>query len=355
MSDDRTEQPTPKRREDARRKGQIARRPELPAAAGFLAAIAVLRATGEDWGMRAGHLFTNIGDRISVPAPLTLLDVHRIMIDAVTDLALLSLPVIASALVAGLAANFAQGGFTVSAEALKPQAERFNPGANLKRVFGPDRIVELLKECLVLGGLAGACYGVLLGAVEKSAGMVGMPAAATAAESSELLYQLGFRAGLVLLLIGAFNYAYAWFRHEKSLRMTKQELKDEYRQQEGDPMVKAQRRRAARALTQRQIIKEVPTADVVVTNPIHFAVALRYDREKDAAPMVVAKGADLMAKRIREIAEEYDVPVVENPPLARALYRRVEVSRVIPPDLFRAVAELLAYVYRLRNRAKQSE
>ncbi len=355
MSDDRTEQATPKRREDARRKGQIARRPELPAAAGFLAAVFTLRATGQDWAQRAGNLFTAVLGRISNPAPLTDQDVHTMLLTSVMDLTLLCLPVIAACLVAGLAANFAQGGFTMSGEALKPQAERFNPAANLKRVFGMDRVIELVKEVLVLLGLGGVGYGLFADALARSAEMVGAPAAATATMTSDLLYQLSMRAGLVLLLIGAINYAYAWWKHEKSLRMTKQEIKDEYRQQEGDPMVKSQRRRAARALMNRQIAREVPTADVVVTNPVHFAVALRYDREKDEAPVVVAKGADLMAKRIREIAAENDVPIVENPPLARALYRRVEPSRVIPPDLFRAVAELLAYVYRLRNQARDSQ
>jgi flagellar biosynthetic protein FlhB len=155
----------------------------------------------------------------------------------------------------------------------------------------------------------------------------------------------------VLILAGALDYLYGWYKHEKSLRMTKQELKEEFRQQEGDPMVKGQRRRAARALAHRRIAAEVPRADVVVTNPTHFAVALRYEREKSAAPVVVAKGADLMAKRIRELAAAKGVAVVENPPLARALYRAVEPGRAIPPELFRAVAELLAYVYRQREQA----
>jgi flagellar biosynthetic protein FlhB len=130
--------------------------------------------------------------------------------------------------------------------------------------------------------------------------------------------------------------------------MSRQELKDEYKRQEGDPLVKSQRRRAARAYSQRRLAAEVPKADVVVTNPTHFAVALRYDRDKDAAPIVVAKGADLMAKKIREIAKANKVSIVENPPLARSLYRSVDVGSIIPADLFRAVAELLAYVYRQR-------
>jgi flagellar biosynthetic protein FlhB len=211
--------------------------------------------------------------------------------------------------------------------------------------------VDLIKQSLILGGVVMACYGVFMRSVTGAAQLIGAPAAETLKASGELLSQLGMRAGGVLLVLAVLDYGYGLYKHEKSLRMTKQEVKDEYRQQEGDPMVKALRRRAARALVQRQITVEVPRADVVVTNPTHFAVALRYDREADAAPVVVAKGADLMAKRIRELAKEHDVPVIENPLLARALYKAVGVSGVIPPDLFRAVAELLAYVYRQRDKA----
>jgi flagellar biosynthesis protein FlhB len=176
-----------------------------------------------------------------------------------------------------------------------------------------------------------------------------VPAPETLLVSGTLLGQLGWRAGGVLLLLAGLDYGYGWYKHEKSLRMTKQELKDEYRQQEGDPLIKAQRRRAGRALALRQIAQEVPKADVVVTNPTHFAVALKYDRATQTAPVVVAKGADLMAKRIRELARAHNVPVIEDPPLARALYREVDVQGVIPPEFFRAVAELLAFVYRQRT------
>lgn len=147
------------------------------------------------------------------------------------------------------------------------------------------------------------------------------------------------------------DYGYGWYKHEKSLRMTKQEVRDEYKQQEGDPFIKSKRRGAARALAQGRISVEVPQADVVVTNPTHFAVALRYNHERDAVPVVVAKGADHLALRIREIARAHDVMVVENPPLARTLYRTIEPGRAIPAELFRAVAELLAYVYQQRTRA----
>ncbi|MFN0087978.1 MAG: flagellar biosynthesis protein FlhB [Blastocatellia bacterium] len=351
MATDRTEKPTPKRREDARRKGQIARRPELPAAAGFMAGLAVLEATGVDFSARGGHLVTELARRIADPAPLTISASHGLLIEAAGDLALLSLPVITAKLAASLAGNFAQGGFTMSPEAFTLSKERFNPAANLKRVFSADRLVDLSYQFLIIGGIVAACYGVFVQAVENASALAGAPARQTLAAIGDLLSRLGWRAGGVLSVLAVLDYGYGWYKHEKTLRMSRQELKDEFRRQEGDPMIKSQRRRAARALMQRQIIMEVPGADVVVTNPTHVAVALKYDREAHAIPVVVAKGADLMAKRIRELAADHDVPVIENPPLARAIYRVVNVGGAIPPELFRAVAELLAYVYRQRDRA----
>ncbi len=354
MSSDRTEKPTAKRREDARRKGQIARRPELPAAASFLAALGVLQMTGGELLAHSRHLLSGLATWVSNPEPLTIAAAHGMMIAAVGNFALLALPVTAALLITSLAGNFAQGGFTLSSEALKPRADRFNPAANWKRVFSLDRPVELLKQCLVIGCIGAVCYGVFMRAVENAAALVGTPAPAILTAGSTLLAQLGWRAGAVLLVLAALDYGYGWYKHERSLRMSKQELKDEFRQQEGDPFVKAHRRRAARALALRQIVQEVPQADVVVTNPTHFAVALRYDRQAHAAPMVVAKGADLMAKRIRDIAKSHRVPIIENPPLARALYKKVDVRGSIPPEFFRAVAELLAYVYRQRDKAASS-
>ncbi len=352
MAAEHTEKATPKRREDAKKKGQSARRPELPAAAGFLAALLMLRVMASDLSARAEHMFAGAMSHAGAAEGLSALSAHAMLVDAGLNLAVLALPVVAAALIAGVASNLAQGGLTLTPAALKPRAASFNPVENLKRVFGPNGFVELGKGLLKLCGIALVGYGLFARAVASAPSLIGSPAHQTLAATGQLLYDLALRAGGVLTVVALLDYAYGWYKHEKSLRMTKQEVKDEYRQQEGDPLVKGQRRRASRALLQKRIATEVPRADVVVTNPTHFAVALRYDRARDAAPTVVAKGADLMAKRIREIARTHNVAVIENPPLARGLYRTVEVGRVIPPEFFRAVAELLAYVYRLSERVK---
>jgi flagellar biosynthetic protein FlhB len=349
MAGDRTEKATPKRREDARKKGQIARGAKLPAAAGFFAALLVMRITGNDWLHTAGQAFVSVASHVKSSEPLTTESAHKMFIEAGWSLALLILPVLSAVMIATVAGNFLQSGFSITPNALVPKWDRLSPVKNLKRIFSKDTIVELLKTFFELGVICLVCYGVLKDAVQNAPHMFGAPASQTVMAIGLLAYELGLRVGGILLLFAAVDFAYKWYTHEKSLRMTKQEVKDEFRHQEGDPMVKSQRRRSARALVQRRLAVEVPRADVVITNPTHFAVALLYDVKKSPAPVVVAKGADLMAKRIIKIARENGVSVVQNPPLARVLYRDVEPGQVIPAEFFRAVAEILAYVYRQRE------
>ena len=348
MATNRTEKPTPKRREDARKKGQIARRPELSAAFGFLSALLMLRMLSDSLLEQITGFMTGTMINAGQLSTLTPLVATKLLMDALARLATLSLPIIAAILLAGIASNFAQGGFTFTPKALKPRGEKFNPIANFKRVLGLDGLVQFGKGLLVIAAIIAICYNPVRQALGEAPALVGAAAPHILKSVGTLIYQLGLRTGLVMLIVALLDYGYGWYKHEKSLKMTKQEIRDEYRQQEGDPMVKSQRKRAARAMLQRHIAMEVPKADVVITNPTHFAVALRYDRENHAAPIVVAKGADDLARRIREIAQANDVAIVENPPLARSLYRTVEIGRTIPPDLFRAVAEVLAYVFRQR-------
>lgn len=353
MADNRTEKPTQRRRDDARRKGQIARGPELPAVAGFLAAMLTMRALGGDWMARAAFLFQHtviVVTGLTAGEQLTVPTAHKLMIEALSQMALLSLPVIAAALTAGIAGNLAQGGWNFSTEALSPRKERFNPVQNLKRVFSGNSAVELLKQILKLGFICVVCYSVVAPAIAQAPAIVGVPAGEAIRSLGTVVWQTGLRAGVAMLVVAVLDYGWKWYQHEKSLRMTKQEVRDEFRQQEGDPAIKAQRRRAARAALQRHIAAEVPKADVVVTNPTHYAVALRYDHQENPAPIVIAKGADEMARRIREIAKQHDVTIVENAPLARGLYRSVAVGKMIPPEFFKAVAELLAWVYRQKSR-----
>lgn len=349
MSAERTEKATPKRREDARRKGQIARGAELPAALGFLAALITLNALHETFFKSAGNFLAATMRTAASNEPLTIPSVHNLILEGGKVVALLTLPIVAAAFAAGLTGNFAQGGLSFSTEALKPKGNRFNPAQNIKKIFGSDNAVNLVKTFVKLALLGSASYNILVPIIADAPTFINAPVSTVAVKLGTAFYTLGLRCGLILLTLALADYGWSWYKNEKSMRMTKQEIRDEFKDQEGDPHIKNQRRRAARALTQKRSLAEVPTATVIITNPTHFAVALRYNREKDAAPIVVAKGADEMARKIREIAGSHDIPLFENPPLARALYKAVEPNQIIPIELFSAVAEVLAFVFRQRN------
>lgn len=349
MAMERTEKATPKRREDARKKGQIARGAELPAALSFLGALVMIKFLAVDIFERVGFSIRDAAYNIAHFKPLTDVQLTVIFLDAGKMFAILTLPVIAIGFVGVVAGNFAQGGLSFAGESLMPKADKFNPAKNIKRIFGLDSLVNLGKSSIKLIFIAVVAYGVLIPVIENAPTFINAPLETVAVRLGETLYTLAIRVGIVLMILAAADYGYAYYKHEKSLRMSKQDIRDEYKQQEGDPMLKGQRRRAARALAQRRSIAEVPTASVVITNPTHFAVALRYDRDNDAAPIMVAKGADAIAAKIREIARDHDIPLVENPPLARALYKSVEPKQMIPVEFFAAVAEILAYVFRQKE------
>ncbi len=346
---ERTEKATPKRRQDARKKGQIARGPELPAAAAFLGGVMVINFIGPDVVGELGRYIGSSSSRVLSNNELNIADVQMLFFDAAKVFALIFFPIVIVALSAGLAGNFAQGGFSLTPQALMPKPERFSPAKNVKKIFGLDSVVNLAKTLVKFLLLSWVVYGVLAPVVADAPTLTNAPLATLALKLGETIYGLAFRCGLVMVLMAGADYGYSWYKNEKSMKMTKQEVRDEYKEQEGDPMVKGQRRRLARNLVQKRSLAAVPTASVVITNPTHFAVAIRYDRDKDAAPVVVAKGADNIAAKIRSIARENNVPLIENKPLARALYKSVEPNQMIPVEFFSAVAEVLAYVFRQKG------
>lgn len=260
------------------------------------------------------------------------------------------LPVIGVAMVVGVVVNLLQVGVTFTAEPLAPNWARLNPVAGFTRLFSRRAFVDSVKtllKVLLIGWLTFSAVradaAMLLRTSEIDPLMVMMLV-------GQLLYKMAWRVGLAMLVLALLDYGFQRWEYEKSLRMTKEEVKQEMKQTEGDPQVKSRIRARQQAIARRRMMQAVPKADVVVTNPTHYAVALQYDAQKMAAPTVVAKGMNLIALRIREIAQRHGVPIVENPPLAQSLYRTVDIGEQIPPELYQAVAEVLAYVYRLRRR-----
>ncbi len=345
---ERTEPPTPKRLEEAREKGQVPRSPELTTFAVLLAAGGSLYLFG---GSFAARLETIMAagltlDRDSAFRPDRMgARLYELSLEALLAFAPLLAVVVAVALVAPMLVS----GWLVSGEAVTPQASRLNPASGLKRIFSAHGAVELVKALLKATVVGAAVVWVMM---DEIAPMVGLASEAPRPALAHLGQMLGFSflvATGALALIVAIDVPFQIWEHRKQLRMTKEEVRQEMKETEGDPMIKGRIRQLQREAARRRMMAEVPKADVVVVNPTEFAVALRYREAAMRAPTVVAKGSALLAARITDIARENGVPVVRVPPLARALHAHAELGREIPAPLYTAVAEVLAYVYQLER------
>jgi flagellar biosynthetic protein FlhB len=344
-ADNRTEKATPKKREDARKKGQVARSVEVNTVFVLLAALGVLFATGP--AMLNGFLQV-VRDGLELSAQPS-----RASEDGLGDLARwvglstlrLVAPVMIAAAVAGVLATVIQVKPRFTPSVVKPKFSKLNPLPGFKRLFGKQALFEGAKAVVKTGVVGTAAFLAVWPSLPELAATVGMPPGAILLHVCDLILGIVFRAGIALALIAVVDFLWQRRRHENDLKMSKEEVKQEHRQQDVAPEVRAAIRRRQFQQARKRMMAEVPTADVVVTNPTHFAVALRYDGSKPA-PEVIAKGADLIAAQIRTIAREHGVPVLENPPLARALYREVEIGHQIPEAFFQAVAEILAFVFR---------
>lgn len=261
-------------------------------------------------------------------------------------------PLVLTALLLGVAVNLLQTGFVASWQGLVPDFTRLNPLTGLYRIVSGRGLVETLKAIGKLAIVGYIAYSTLSGSYPELLATIRQDIPTILAFAGDLLYRLALRIALFLLVLAAADYGYQRWAFERSIRMTRAEVKQEFKQMEGDPQIKSRIRARQRQMARRRMMEAVPKADVVLTNPTHFAVALRYDAATMGAPQVVAKGADLLAARIRDLAREHDVPLVQNPALARALYRSVEVGREIPAEFYAAVAEVLAFVYQIDARRR---
>jgi flagellar biosynthetic protein FlhB len=347
---EQTEKATPKRRQEARERGQVAKSPDLAGAAVFLAGVFVLR-----WvtPLALGSLSATVQEilwRIHEHQDFTIASVWMLFARGFGGMALLLGTLFASALVAGVAVNVFQTGMLFSLMPLAPSFNKINPVSGFTRLFSKQVLVNLGKQVLKLGAVLVIIYTSVAGSVGTFMTLGELPPQNMLAFVGEMIFSIGWKFGFLLVIVGVLDYAYEKWQYEENLKMTKQEVKDEYRQSEGNPEAKSAVKRRQREFARRRMMAAVPKATVVVTNPTHFAVALEWDEVKMEAPVVTAKGADLVAKRIREIAQEHGVPIMENPPLARTLYAKVELDQSIPPNLYAAVAQVIAFVYKLKRK-----
>jgi len=349
VAGERTEAPTPRRLQEARREGNVARSQDLVSVGALLIAVIALRMLGPGiWDELRAVLVEGLGRQPNQElTPVTAMAMFREFVSR----ALLALaPFLAILVLAAIALNIGQSGPTLSSAKLKPRLSVLNPVAGAKRIFSKDGLVSLAKAFAKMGIIAGVVYFTMRGQMAAIATMPAMSVAQASALLASLAFDIAIRAAAVLFLLGAADYAWQRRQWLGRLRMTKEEVRRELKETDGDPQIKAAMRRRRQSLLNR-MIAAVPKADVVVTNPTHYAVALKYDPVTMPAPIVVAKGERLLALRIREVARKHGVPVLEEPPLARALYASVPVNQYIPANLFHAVAEVLAWVYALRQKA----
>ena len=346
---DKTEKATPKKRAEARKKGSVAKSADLNGAVVMMAALFALSATAPHL---VATLQTSLREAFQLIATPGIVD-HRglgpLLSEQLGSAALAAAPVIFTCIAAALIVNVAQVGGKPHMTALKPDPKRLNPLQGFKSIYGPNALFEGGKSIAKVGAVGAVTALAVLPKFDEYGALVGLPPSELLPTLAHTVLGIAQRAGMAYLLIGVVDYAYQRYRHEKSLKMDKEEVKQESKGQELPAEVKGAIRRRQMQAARARMMADVPTADVVVTNPTHFAVALKYDAQK-AAPEVVAKGSDLLAKKIREIAADSGVPVIADPPLARSLHATVEVGHLIPEELYQAVAQLLAFVYRTARR-----
>lgn len=348
---DKTEKATPKKRQEARKRGQVLQSREIVAAMVLVFVFVALRVFGkyifEELKLYAVKAFTEYPENEGL---YTFNGLTVLFADTVMVLMKVVGPIFAVAIISGLIAGYAQVGFLFTLEPLTFKFERINPFSGMKRIFSLHGAVELVKALLKIVIIGYIAYSYLNGEKNNVMQLMDMNVSGIGTYIGMTSVNVAIRICVALVVLALFDYGYQWWEYEKNLKMTKQEMKEEYKQTEGNPEIKSRIKQKQRQLSMRRMLHEVPKADVVITNPTHYAVAIRYDAQVSDAPVVVAKGQDFLALRIKDIARENDVQVVENRPLAKTLYESVDVGESIPPEMYQAVAEILAFVYNLKNK-----
>lgn len=353
--DDKTEDATQKKRDDARKKGQVYHSKELTGSLVLLSIIMSLKIFGSYMYQLIESFFKKVfTEYVMKDYAFTTPEVMGIFFDFLNTLLRVLLPLFVVVLIIAIGSQLAQIGILFTTDTLGVKFERINPLKGFKRMFSMNAFVELIKSILKILLIGYIAYYYLKQEVVTLIWMMDMEAMPSAVVLMDIIISVALRMAITLFILGIFDFMYQLWSYEKSLKMTKKEIKDEYKQQEGNPEIKAKIKQRQRQISMRRMMQDVPKADVVITNPTHFAVAIKYDPKKSDAPYVIAKGQDYLAKRIKEVAKENRIEIVENKPLARAIYSSVEVGKAIPQDLYQAVAEVLAFVFSLKGKSSAS-
>lgn len=353
-SDEKTEEATPKRKSDARKKGQIARSKDVGLAITFIATILVIVILSDTV---VGSFKKNIIYFLSEAGSIELTKgtVKGLTSLVLSKMATTLLPIVLPIMLAGVAASLMQSGFLIVKDAIKPSLGKLNPISGFKNMFSKRSAIELIKNLISISIIVYMAYSYVKDNFYKILNIGNLYLPTMGVEVKSLLLGIFYRIAIFVVALAAIDYLVQILMHRKEMRMTKEEVKEEYKQMEGDPQIKSKIKQKQREMSRRRMIDSVGDATVVITNPTHLAVAIKYEEGNMEAPQVVAKGADLLAMKIKEKARESDVPIIENKPLARMIYEQVEIDKYIPQDMYQAVAEILAMVYKLdkKKRAKR--
>jgi len=350
---DKSEEPTPHRLREAREKGQIAKSKEITTAVLLITSYVLFRYTGEYVWNNLTSMATSVLSQIPNSWDFSYSFAGFILLLALQGLALCLMPLFGLTFFVALAVEAFQTGFLFSLDPLSPKPERVNPAEGFKRMFSMQGFVELIKSIVKIL----IVFWIMWLAIKKDIPYVVILINAQPWDAvilgASMAYNVAMRVGIFYVFIALIDYLYKRWEYMRGLKMSKQEIKEEYKRLEGDPMVKQRMRELQRQAAYQRMMSAVPQADVVVTNPVHIAVALKYEATKMKAPLVLAKGERIIAEEIKAIADKVFVPIVENEPLARSIFRTTDVGKLVPPELYQAIAEVLAYVYKIKK--KRSE
>lgn len=348
---EKTEEATPKKLDDARKEGQVAKSQELTTAFSLITLFVVLKlfvsyvTNGfvDNFSMIYGSISTYSKEIFNVDYAMSY------MRESMKQILLIAVPMMGGALAVSLGISALQVGWKPTAKPLQPKFDRLNPVNGFKRMFSMDKLFELVKAILKIGLVGYLAYTTFKDQVGIVSLVYGLELFTAVMLIGNMVINFGLKVSIVFLIIGVADFIYQKLKFAKDMRMTKQEIKEEFKQTEGDPKIKGQIRQKMREVSQRRMMQKIPEADVVITNPTHLACAIKYDKEVSKAPVLVAKGADYLAQKIKDVARENNVPIVENKPLARMLYHNVELDEEIPEELYQLTAEVLAYVYSING------
>ena len=350
---EKSEDPTPHRLREAREKGQVAKSKEITTAVLLFISYLYLNYFGMSMWKEIVASFTQILQLLPEAQNFSLPFAGSICLIAMKGITYACLPLFIVNMVAAFATEALQTGFVFAGEPLSPKLERINPLEGFKRLFSIQGLVELVKSIVKIIIVFYIAWSAIKEDLPYVVVLIDSGPWSVLALGASMAYKIAIRVAIFFIAIAALDYLYKRWEYLRNLRMTKQEVKEEYKRLEGDPMVKQRMRDLQRQVAYQRMMSAVPQADVVVTNPTHVAVALKYTPKKMRAPLVLAKGERVIAEEIKRIAETYDVPIVENEPLARTIHRTTKINREVPPELYQAVAEVLAFVYKVKRDRKQ--